>query len=292
MRAPFLWLGPTRGYLADWVTQVWVKATGRRICLDEVPWLQGPGGTTRSIGDAWFRQLAADLDADLAVNSPGAGLLDRFDDLRGPTFDPSAVDPEVVRFYERTTDYRLDVRPQWESPYQWGARVLMAVFARRLDQLNMPLSPQDAEEGLRSDIVKVVDRRSGAVVLTGWVRRVGQSGPVVYAGCYSVAQIPGQEQPVVKVLFPLPNGSASVFLTPRGLPDGSLELVSRGRAWGEDGFYFVVLGRAGRAWARPVALTEVLRVRARPGGIGTDHELRLWGRTFLRLHYRIVRTAA
>ena len=288
---PSPWLGPARGYLADWITQLWVKATGRKLNLNDHPWLRGPAGTTRSIGDAWFRLLAADLGADVVVNAPSAGLLERFDDLRGSAFDPAALDPEVVRFYEHTTDYRLELSPQWASSYRRAAWVLMALFARRLDQLNMPLSPHDVDQGLRSDVIQIVDRQSGRVVTTGWVRRLEVTQEVVYAGCYSVACVPAQEQPVVKVLFPLPNGNASVFLTPHARPDGSLELVSGGRTWGGDGFYFVVLGSEGAAWARAVALTEVIHVQVgrRPGTLLTDHELRIWGRPFLRLHYRIAR---
>ena len=89
----------------------------------------------------------------------------------------------------------------------------------------------------------------------------------------------------MKTVFPLPNGSASVFLVPTARGDGSLELVSPPGRFGGAGFYFVV--RDGpRAWARTVAaMTEHIHVYVGDSDLHTDHTLRLWGRPFLRLHY-------
>jgi len=40
--------------LTDWVTQLWVVATGRKISLAEHRWLSGPIGKTRRIGHNFF----------------------------------------------------------------------------------------------------------------------------------------------------------------------------------------------------------------------------------------------
>jgi hypothetical protein len=71
--------------------------------------------------------------------------------------------------------------------------------------------------------------------------------------------------------------------------DGLLTFVSRGRGFGDPGFYFVVHGADGFAWARYVrALRETIRVYADTHSEArADHELSLWGATFLRLHYRL-----
>src|SRR5262249_52032597 len=45
---------------------------------------------------------------------------------------------------------------------------------------------------------------SRRVVATGWLRRLKSSGSVIYAGLYSTLQIPEEENPCVKVTFPLP----------------------------------------------------------------------------------------
>jgi len=43
-----IWLGERRGYLSDWVTQQWVRSTGRKVRLAECAWLDGPVGGTRA----------------------------------------------------------------------------------------------------------------------------------------------------------------------------------------------------------------------------------------------------
>jgi hypothetical protein len=45
-----IWLGESRGYLSDWIAQLWVRGTGRRMDLSRDPWLAGPVGRPRGIG--------------------------------------------------------------------------------------------------------------------------------------------------------------------------------------------------------------------------------------------------
>ena len=55
------------------------------------------------------------------------------------------------------------------------------------------------------------------------------------------------------------------------------------------GFYFVVRDGAA-AWAKTVpAMTEEIHVYVGEGELRTDHTVRIWGRTFLRLHYAMRR---
>lgn len=49
-----IWLGEKRGYLTDWSTQLWVRATGKRLDPTDYPWLEGPVGPTRGIGRGFF----------------------------------------------------------------------------------------------------------------------------------------------------------------------------------------------------------------------------------------------
>lgn len=47
-----LWLGTQRGYLSDWFTQQWVRATGLRVLAEEHAWLDapwGPAGSTMAV---------------------------------------------------------------------------------------------------------------------------------------------------------------------------------------------------------------------------------------------------
>jgi hypothetical protein len=211
-----------RGALVDRTTQRWVRATGRRVSLDECSWLRGPVGDVDVIGGA-----------------------------------------------------------------------LAAIFSRRLQQLNVPLSPLDTSRGISTSVVQLVDD-AGAVKQTAWIREIVASRRTLYAGSYSLCRVPGFDGPCVKVAFPLPNGSANVIMRPESAPDGSFTVRSSGTRFGDPGFYFFVEAGSDKGWARYLkALKEDIRVYVDPRGqLRADHNLQIWGRTFLRLHYRMRRMDA
>jgi hypothetical protein len=283
-----LWLGDSRGYLADWITQLWVRVTGRRINLAEFRWLDGPVGPSRGIGMNFFPDLAA--QQGLALRRDGErGLLPDFAALAATDFVPARVHDSVVDFYRRTSAYQLDAWAEWCGLFRPFGWLLARMFSRRLQQLNVPLSGLDTSRGMTSDVLQLIDPLAGAVRHTAWVRQLLGSGNVLYAGDYSLAQVPNREGLCVKVVFPLPNGNAMVLMRPEAHEDGSLSLVSAGQTFGDPGFYFTVRDKRGRVWARYLtALKESIRVF--PGDRGVvraDHVLTLWGATFLRLHYRL-----
>jgi hypothetical protein len=286
-----LWLGETRGYFSDWLTQRWVQITGRRAALSDVPWLAGPVGGTRGIGRDFFAQLAADEGLEQR-RSGDRGLVQNFEMLAAPDFDPGNVTRAVQEFYRRTSAYELDSWAEWCGAFRPFGVALAALFSRRLQQLNVPLSGLDTSRGVTSDVLQLVDPMTGEVRQTAWIRQLLGSGNVLYAGSYSLVDVPGRRGTCVKVVFPLPNGNAAVIMRPTANSDGSMSLVSAGRQFGDPGFYFTVAvpGRRDEIWTRYLrALQESIRVYADPAGTGVraDHVLTLWGVTFLRLHYRL-----
>ena len=283
---PTPWLGEERGNAADWATQLWVRSTGRRIDLRLQPWLAGPVGNTIVIGRDFFDSLAA-REGLVARRSEAGGLLPTLDALAGSGFDPTHVHPAVRTFYERTSEYELEAWAEWCGVFRPFGRLLALLFSRRLQQLNVPLSGLDARLGTTSEVIQLVDPTSGELRYTGWLRTLRATGNVLYAGTYSVARVPGFDRPCVKVVFPLPNGNAQVFLRPKTAPDGSLTVTSSGRSFGDPGFYFTV-HRRGRVWARYVrTMRESIRVFADGADVRADHVMWLWGAKFLRLHYRL-----
>lgn len=283
-----LWLGPRRGYLTDWVTQRWVRATGRRVALVDAPWLDGPAGEPRGIGADYFERLA-EREGLALRRPPDAGLLADFSALDAPDFDRRAVTPAVAAFYERTAAYELDSWAEWTGAFRPFGRLLARLFSRRLQQLNVPLSGLDTSRGVTSEVLQLVDPRTGAVRYTAWLRRLVGSGDVLYAGSYGLAFVPGRRGACVKVVFPLPNGNAIVVMRPVAHGDGSFSVVSAGARFGDPGFYFTVRDGDGAVWTRYVAsLKESIRVyEGEHGTVRADHALTLWGMTFLRLHYRL-----
>ena len=220
---------------------------------------------------------------------PGAGLLEDFEGLRGPGFDPGAVAHPVASFYQKTADYTLDAWSEWCSAFRPFGALLALIFSRRLQQLNVPLRPLDTSRGLTSEILRVSDRESGQQVFTAWLRHLVGTGDVLYAGAYSTCHVPNYEGECVKVVFPLPNGNAMVIMRPVAHEDGSFSVVSDGKRFGDPGFYFTVHSSRGVRARYLKTLRESIRVYgAEENTVRADHVLSLWKLTFLRLHYRMV----
>ena len=227
-----LWLGDRRGNLADWVTQRWVCATGRHVDLAASPWLDGPIGGTRQIGKNFFETFAG--DKKLEMNCFGIrGLVPDFRLLQNDNPSLSRVATPVQLFYEQTSQYDLDVWSEWKGVFRPFGKALSLIFSRRLQQLNVPLSPLDSAKGMTSSVIQLRDPATGMAVSTAWVRELHATGNVVYAGSYSVSNVPGHPSPCVKVDFPLPNGSAIVLMKAELNPDNSLSLKSRGKRFGD-----------------------------------------------------------
>lgn len=283
-----IWLGTRRGYLTDWTTQKWVQVTGRRVTLDEAPWLAGPIGDTTTIGPQFFDDLA---DSERLTIRAGddAGLLSSMDVLDSPELTAAKVDPRVVDFYEHTAAYDLDAWGEWSGLFRPFGKLLASLFSRRLQQLNVPVSALDTSRGITSRVIKMVDS-ADTVRYTAWIRTLVGSQDVLYAGTYSVCTVPRYSGPCVKVVFPLPNGSAMVIMRATVSDGGSLMLLSAGSGFGDTGFYFTVHDHQGRVWARYIrTFRESIHVFPDNDKVRADHVLSLWGVTFLRLHYRLAR---
>ena len=265
---------------------MWVKATGRRFHLNDVPWLDGPVGGVDVIADAWLNAHAERLGAR-ARESPDSGLVADLAVLESDDFAVSAVHPRIREFYEHTARWQLDVWSQWSPLMRPGGVLLSALFSRRLQQLNLPLNPLDVSRGMTSRVVQVV-HDDGAIDGTAWVRTLRATGDMVFGGYYGTTLLPAGGH-AVRVVFPLPNGSLTVLLRPVSHADGSLELVSPSGRFGDAGAYLVVR-RPGSpsGWARRVPLPETFLVFVDEDGVvRTDHELRLWNAPVIRLHYRL-----
>jgi hypothetical protein len=96
------------------------------------------------------------------------------------------------------------------------------------------------------------------------------------------------------VSFPVPRGSATVFLRPEAQEDGSLKLISSGTAFGDPGFYRMLETDEHHWRVRYLrTLRESFHVYVDPEGIvRTDHQVRFLGLEVLKLHYKITPQAA
>ena len=278
-----------RGALVDRVTQRWVIATGRRIDVaGGERWLDGPVGDPGGIGDRWVDVHAARHGAEV-VEGPEQGLLPRFAAL-APSLDVAAVAPQIVAFYETTAAWSIDLWSRWARWAEPGGRLINTLFAHRLRQLSLPLDSLDVAEGMDSRVAAIVGS-DGDHLGTVWQRTLRATGAMVFGGFYGLSTLPGATGPSVRVVFPLPNGSLTVFLRPEATSAGGLLLSSGPGRFGDDGAYLVVRPEvANYGWARRVPLHERFALYAEPdGSVRCDHRLDLGPLELLRLRYRLQR---
>lgn len=285
-----IWLGEERGFLSDWVTQRWVQLTGRTVSFDEAPWLVGPTGLTSGIGVSAIEQAAKSEGLVPLDNQSSYGLIPDFSELRAEHFDPGRVSLGVRAFYEQTSRYEIDVRSEWRGLFRPFGSLLAQVFGRRLQQLNVPLSPLDTSLGISSSVTQYVRPHDGRPAYTAWIRKMIRTGDVLYAAAYSTTEIPGHDGMCARVVFPLPNGNAIVLMRPAVHEDGSMSLVSEGARFGDPGFYFTIKTEGSAIVARYLpSFRDVITVFEVDSGIRADHFFTLWGTDVLYLRYRMTR---
>jgi hypothetical protein len=271
----------------DRITQTWVRMTGRKVLFADYPWLLGPTCNPHQIDDSWLDEETERVGGD---HLEGGGLLDQIGDLTSDDFDPTCLANPIVEFYEHTSDWRMEVWSQWGAvawPFGW---LISSVFSRRLGQLNLPLRPVDTAQGMDSRVVRVLDK-DGSRVGAAWLRTLRTTGRITYSGWYGTAALPEAHYRSLRVVFPLPNGSVTVFLRAQNRPDGALMLVSGIGPFGSEGAYLLVAQPDRKSgWVRRVPLVEEFVITADgESALRTDHTLKLWRIPVFQLHYRMTK---
>jgi hypothetical protein len=287
------WLYEAIGRLTESGIRLAVRVLGRRVHKADAPWLQSPCGPKGWIGEQLYERVAEREHLEIGRGGADVGLIPDFDRLASPEFDPSRVRPEVRHFYEHTAQYHVEVWSEaafMTRPFLW---FLVTFVSRRMDQLNFPVSSLEVSRGMVSEVLQLVDRATQKVVYTGWLRKLVRTGRVIYVGFYSLGQPAQATGPCVKVTFPLPLGSSTVFLRPEVQPDGSFKLISSGSRFGDPGFYRMVETDAEHWKVRYIrTLKEMFHVWVDEAGtLRTDHTVRFLGMAVLRLHYKLTPAA-
>jgi hypothetical protein len=264
----------------------WLRVTGRKIKLSEYPWLDGPIGG-KYIGDEFYKEYAEKNNLVISV-PPESGLMVDFTVL-GSNAHPN-LQPGIKHFYEKTILYKMNVWSQAFYPIKPFAKILIKTISHEINQLNIPLDPMETSKGMSSEVIRL-STKEGEPKMTCWLRKNTGSNKVVYSGFYSAIKI--DNQPFVRVVFPLPNGNVTVILEPEFREDGSFRLISTRRKFGKAGYYRVKEISPGIVKVRLIPLKESIHVYEDEHGVlRTDHEFRFWGMKFLKLHYQLMEKVA
>lgn len=250
----------------------------------------GPIGAEDIIADKFFHEIAEKENLEILEDLPGAGLLESMDDLGFEEDERLRLNKQVRDFYEHTSNYNFEVWSEWRGLFKPFGSLLHVLFSKRLQQLNLPMSSIDTAKGMKSQVIKL-KRKDQSTAYTVWYRIIKSNKNVIYSGVYDTCDHPNHTKPLLKVVFPLPNGNASVVMKKEVKEDGSLLLSSDGKRFGDHGFYFTLTNHNGKYWAKFVrAMHEWIHVyEDEEGVLRADHNLNFYGVRFLDLHYKMVK---
>jgi len=274
------------GWIGEQIIYTLISTLGRKVSAADYPWLCGPMGT-HHIGDRPYEETAQREGLNLVRDAGKGGLIPDFSALQSANFDPDQVDPLIRDFYEGTAGFTLDTWASTYFPANVALWLLVQTISRRVNQLNFPLDGLDAAKGMTSEIV-LLEEADGKIRYTGWFRCMRSTQKAVYTGFYMLARIPGHAGAVVKTVFPMPGGNATVFLLPQNAANGGLRLMSAGKEFGQVGFYRIQSrGQQNlQAWKVPM-LHEFFEVYREGDELRCDHRVSFLGCKVLALHYRI-----
>ena len=120
-------------------------------------------------------------------------------------------------------------------------------------------------------------------------RSLRSSGQPIYSGVYATSILPAGKT-CIKTVFPLPNGNATVLMTPSVGQNGELILESSGKKYGDAGFYFLLKDAKGEYWTQYTkSFRDQLILRSTNGILSAEQVLTLWKKEVLRFNYKIER---
>jgi len=273
--------------LQDLITQQWVILFGKKIIEDQNKWLLGPFGSTKGIGVKFIKQLAKNEQLIVDEKENDKGILSSINQLNLSSEEQNKLSKSVIDFYENTSNYDFDLKVKWNPFFKGFGVLLRLLFSNRIEQLNVPIENIEDSESLKSDIIQLLDVTTKEVKRTIWLRSFKATGEVVYSGVYETCVIPSG-QTCIKAIFPLPNGSATVILSPSVGKNGELILTSSGKKIGDSGFYFLLNDSKGNLWTKFIkSFKDELVVSSKNENIIAIQTLTLWNLRVLQFTYHI-----
>ena len=271
----------------DLITQQWVILFGKKIIKSQNEWLLGPFGTTKGIGVKFINQLAENEQLTVDKSQYNKGIISSINQLNLSQKDLNELSENVIDFYENTSNYDFDLKVKWNPFFKGFGVLLRLLFSNRIEQLNVPIENIKDSKSLKSEIIHLLDAKTKKVKRTIWLRTFKSTEEVVYSGVYETCIIPSG-QTCIKAIFPLPNGSATVILSPSVGENGQLILKSSGKKIGDSGFYFLLNDSKGNLWTKFIkSFKDELVVSAENETINAVQTLTLWGLRVLQFEYII-----
>jgi hypothetical protein len=294
-----------------------LQIKGERVPAEDIKYVVPFEAHTSYIGSDFAETLARESDGTFKRNSEGIGIVESFDALRGPTFDPNRVNSLIREFYEHTSRFKLTIIPEWNPfirPFFWAFKTFVA---QKIGQANIPFNIKDAQRGMVSFIDTIdyqaaedadaVETSNGPdQTLRVWIRAYQDSGEAIYVGIYTIVR--HEDTGFVSVGFPLPEANFTATLLPFNNKVDGLLLSTRqtGLASGQGPESGTAPGSVGARFPghylsdidendgslttlELTTMDEEIDVFVEDSQLQTEHRFFFSGSRFLTLHYTIER---
>jgi hypothetical protein len=264
-----------------------LQLMAERVPESEIRYVVPLEANSKYVGANFFQELSRTKAGEFKRNLPGIGIVESMENMRGPHFDPDLVDPLIREFYEHTSHFKLNIRPEWKQrikPLFW---IFKRYVAGTIGQANLPFNTEEAQRGVVSYIDTIDFSCDDIIDLRGWVRAFEGTDEAIYVGVYTTFQHQGVGY--VSVGFPLPDSNFTATLLPNNINECNLLLKSRNTGYPYPGHYLTASEGEKLTVLKLVTFDEEIEVYVEDGQLRTDHRFYLAGLNFLTLFYTMDR---
>jgi hypothetical protein len=242
---------------------------------------------SKYVGADYFKDLALSEEGLYIRNQEGIGIVESMDNMRGPAFEVDLVHPLIREFYEHTSNFKLNIIPEWEMRFKPLFWIFKRYIAQPIGQANLPFNTEEAQKGVVSYIDTIDFKCDDIIDLRGWVRAFEQTGEAIYVGIYTTFQHQGVGY--VSVGFPLPDSNFTATLLPKNHNKSDFLLTSRNTGYPFPSHYLTASENENLTVMRLPTFNEEIEILVENEQLRTEHRFYLAGLNFLTLHYTMER---
>lgn len=271
----------------DWLTQQWVILRGQKINHENHSWLMGPFGDVNENSEDFIKKIAEKEGLIIDKSSRSQCLIPSIEKLHLSDQELAQLSQEVILFYKNTQAYHFHFSVVWNPFFKQLGKLVNTLFSNRIEQLNIPTDLDQNNEIVESEIITLIDPKTQQVKYTFWLRSLKSSGKLIYLGMYDMCTLP-KGKVCIKEVFPLPNGNATVIMTPTVGKQGELILNASGKKFDDAGFYFLLKDAKGNYWSKYVrSFRNELVINFNSSHLEVEQVLTLWLKKVLTFIYSI-----
>ena len=219
------------------------------------------------------------------------GMVDSLDDYEGELFDIIKIHPQIIKFYEQTSQFELVVTSKWRTGFGLLSRIYRKL-SKKMGQMNFTSDGEKIEGLLTNKLVAIKEENDGRMNVRAWVRSYKETNETLYAAIYHHYHF--ENRTLMNIAFPIYKGNMTSVMRMEEVPQNDwsnlrLTTFPLGLTKEHEGIYLVLKGF-------PIRLPFNETIYVYPAHDNTDagktevrlmanHKIWIFGIHFLTLNY-------